>query len=302
MGELRQRPVKGAPVRLRKQRRKNLTSDEKIAMLAQYTAVTKEEADGRMLPGAAKRLTEEYGVSRSYITQRLLPQAKDATRKNRFHYQSHERKPRLFTPEVDDFVIDKGLQWEGDFTWKEMAQAVNKEFRLERGRPSAEGLRSHCRKKGWTTGKLHVLPYLSEEHRQRRLEWATEHATNDWTACVDIDEKWFYTVKWYIRRKMHPDHKIPPKFIKSKRNPPKVMFLSAIARPRPLDNFDGKIGMFRVSMEKTAGPRSRVRAPGTTYELDVSMDADLYFAMMTEQVFPAIVVAFKGTNLPRSTE
>ena len=84
MGELRQRPVKGAPVRLRK-RRKILTSDEKIAMLAEYSALTKEEADGRMLPGASKRLTEEYGVSRSYVTQRLLPQAKDSTRKNRFH-------------------------------------------------------------------------------------------------------------------------------------------------------------------------------------------------------------------------
>ena len=72
------------------------------------------------------------------------------------------------------------------------------------------------------------------------------------------------------------------------------MFLSAVARPRP--GFDGKIGkgLWRVAEKHTAERRSKNHEKDEEYDKDTTMTAEVYFALMRDEVFPAIVSAFAG--------
>ena len=112
---------------------------------------------------------------------------------------------------------------------------------------------------------------------------------------MNVDEKWFYTVKLHGRRKQPAGEKLPPRFCKSKRNIPKVMFLSAVARPRP--GFQGIVGFWRVAEEYEAQRDSAYHDAGDVYDKDKTMTADRYFTMMSEKVFPAIEKAFHGTGI-----
>ena len=73
------------------------------------------------------------------------------------------------------------------------------------------------------------------------MRFAKEHRRNQWEDWVDIDKKWFYL--WVNKGTL----KLPPgcdqgkKCLQSRAYIPKVMFLSAIAKPDPARNFDGKI-------------------------------------------------------------
>ena len=72
------------------------------------------------------------------------------------------------------------------------------------------------------------------------------------------------------------------------------MFLSAVARPR--DGFDGKIGksLWRVAAKKTAKKKSKNHERDDEYDQDATMTSELYFELMSKEVFPAIVTAFAG--------
>lgn len=79
------------------------------------------------------------------------------------------------------------------------------------------------------------------------------------------------------------------------------MFLTALGRPGP-SNFDGKIGMWRMAEEGEAknqvfnvpgDPSSGIkRKRGDPIVKDITINAEVYFEWMTEEVFPAIVEAY----------
>jgi hypothetical protein len=144
---------------------------------------------------------------------------------------------------------------------------------------------------GWDVhGSRETKPMLSEKQKVARKLFANAHLKNDWAAWVDIDEKWWYTVSLNEELKLPPGEKPAPLRVQSKSNIPKVMFLTAVARPN--QTTDGKIGMWRVSETKVAARKSKNHARGEEYPEDVTMTADLYFKMMTEKVFPAVRAAF----------
>lgn len=86
---------------------------------------------------------------------------------------------------------------------------------------------------------------------------------------VHVDEKWFYmcevTGTFYLANG-EPE---PERQAKSKRYIPKVMFLTAVARPRYNSDgectFDGKIGLWLFTREVAAIRNSRNR-PAETIE------------------------------------
>ena len=62
------------------------------------------------------------------------------------------------------------------------------------------------------------------------------------------------------------------KRIRSKTQISKVMFLAAIARPRPDKNFSGKIGIWRIAEPYKAQRDSKYHEKGEVYSKDVKMD------------------------------
>ena len=197
------------------------------------------------------------------------------------YFQKNFRK--LLQSPIDEFMAGQALLWEGDFSWAEMAAGVNKEYGYAPGVPTGDGCRKHCMKVGWTDTRQRILPWLSEDHLKRRAAWASLYVKQKWLAWVDVDEKWFYTLKLHGRRKQAPGQKLPPRFCKHKAHIPKVMFLAATARPRP--GFDGKVGIWRVAAPETAKKISKNHNKDDVYDEDVTMTSEHYFTMMTTVVF-----------------
>ena len=95
-------------------------------------------------------------------------------------------------------------------------------------------------------------PHLTEDHRRRRVQFAQANRQNRWHKHVDIDEKWFYATSMRRKLKVPLGEKRPTIPVKSKRFIPKVMVLTAIARPSSKHNFDGKVGCWRVCERREA--------------------------------------------------
>lgn len=65
-------------------------------------------------------LTEEFGRHREYVTQNIIPRALDDTRVEvPLAHRVDRRAPVIFTEDVDAFMCDQALEWEGDFSWAE---------------------------------------------------------------------------------------------------------------------------------------------------------------------------------------
>jgi hypothetical protein len=148
-----------------------------------------------------------------------------------------------------------------------------------------------------------LKPFLTDENKNARLSWCLYML--DATSIphdpmfqglfdyVYIDEKWFNITKSTLRYYGPPGEHHPLRTSKHKNHIPRVMFLTAIARPRFDSNgnctFDGKIGCFPL-VKYVAAQRSSVNRPAGTIEMKPidSVDKDVMREFMIEKVIPAI--------------
>ncbi len=119
---------------------------------------------------------------------------------------------------------------------------------------------------------------------EARLGWAEK----TWVNHVDLDESYVLTTTLNRKLKVPPGFKRPIDRLKSKSNISKVMFITAVARPRPEHNFDGKIGMWRVVMPYVAKRTSKLHHRGQRYMKDVTLNARLFQKTVLRKIFPAI--------------
>ncbi|KAF0693687.1 Aste57867_15372 [Aphanomyces stellatus] len=143
-----------------------------------------------------------------------------------------------------------------------------------------------------------MKPALTEANKLCRLNWAIQHVHDDDGAkvidpmydIVHVDEKWFFMAR--IKKKVYgaPGEKVKQRSCKSKRHLLKVMFLSAVARPRWDESrqewFDGKIGTWHFTEVVLAQRRSCRRDTGTPKTVPVTRDT--YKSMLVSHVIPAI--------------
>jgi hypothetical protein len=109
---------------------------------------------------------------------------------------------------------------------------------------------------------------------------------------VHIDEKWFYIQQdkegflTVVPDEGCPDDDKHYRSVKSKNFIQKVMFLAAVARP--WGDFDGKIGIWAFVSEYVA-ERNSVNRPAGTVELkNVTVNKEVYKAMVLDDLVPAI--------------
>ena len=110
---------------------------------------------------------------------------------------------------------------------------------------------------------------------------------------VHIDEKWFYMTKKSKKYYLLPSEDDPLRSCQSKNFIPKVMFLTAIARPRFDDEgnetFSGKIGVFPLVNVEPAVRRSQYREAGTLQTKPLkSVNKETIRALLLEKVIPTI--------------
>ncbi|XP_026438869.1 uncharacterized protein LOC113337402 [Papaver somniferum] len=110
---------------------------------------------------------------------------------------------------------------------------------------------------------------------------------------IHIDEKWFYMSKTSQKYYLHPLEEEPLRTCHSKRFLPKVMFLSAVARPRfdAAGNviFDGKIGIWAFVFMVAAQRTSKNRVAGTIEMRPMkSVTKIVTRSFLIEKLLPAI--------------
>ncbi|ETV98369.1 hypothetical protein H310_09060 [Aphanomyces invadans] len=119
---------------------------------------------------------------------------------------------------------------------------------------------------------------------------------------VHVDEKWFYATQVKRSYYLAPGEEPPHRTCKSKRFITKVMFLSAVARPRWIEDtnswFDGMIGTWHFTAQVPAARSSRNRPAGAMQTVPVSVTRPVYKAMLLENDSWPIEVKFQPPNPP----
>ncbi|CAM9715231.1 unnamed protein product [Discosporangium mesarthrocarpum] len=119
-----------------------------------------------------------------------------------------------------------------------------------------------CKRVETRKHKRWVKPVLSDKQKRDRVGFAlsdmhrkggTGVVVDDMYDWVHVDEKWFYVMKDGRGIYLHPEEGAPePPRVQNKRFITKVMFLAAVARPRPRMISDGvwfdfKIGIWPIA-------------------------------------------------------
>ena len=119
-----------------------------------------------------------------------------------------------------------------------------------------------------------VKPKLTLDHRMKRLRFILGQKVprsfnfiKDQFNVVVVDESWFYLHRTRGFVRVFPGDKMPdPKSIWYKSHIPKVMFLTALARPRPDLNFDRSVGIWRICEEKVCARTTLYHQRGDTLD------------------------------------
>jgi len=118
---------------------------------------------------------------------------------------------------------------------------------------------------------------------------------------VHLDESWFYLINNKTLRRVSPrDDEYAHKTVRHKSHIPKVMIITAVARPDPDRNFDGKIGFWRFSEDYIVQRTTKNHTRGEIIQKDVSVTHETYKAMMIDNIIPAVkekMSFYKGSRI-----
>jgi len=178
----------------------------------------------------------------------------------------------------------------GALSNKRLAARLSEEV----GMPIAtETVRRWCKVLGAVRRRRYIKPLLTPKKKRGRLEWVSKRvpagsSTQEFFDAVHVDEKWFYLMRDAERCRVFPGEdgtiRLPePSRAFHKSHVPKLMFLCAVARPRPEYAFDGKIGIWFFAVQRKAkrSNKSSGTVTGVTDILEpLNVDAELYLNTM----------------------
>ncbi|XP_026428378.1 uncharacterized protein LOC113324270 [Papaver somniferum] len=142
-----------------------------------------------------------------------------------------------------------------------------------------------------------LRPGLTDENKIGRVKFCLkmidkgmDQSSNSFIDMLDrihIDEKWFYITRRAQKYYLHAEEEEPLRTCKSKNFITKIMFLTAVARPRL--GFDGKIGIWPFVVKEAAKRTSKNRKAGTMETKAMkSIDKDVMRCFLIEKLLPAI--------------
>ena len=152
-----------------------------------------------------------------------------------------------------------------------------------------------------------VKPALTEKHMKDRVEFCVSlldkktrsHASPKFTKMqkiVHLDEKFFDMTQEDWNYYVLPSEEDPIRSVQNRNSIDKVMFLTAVARPRfdstGKETFSGKIGMWPFVREVPAQRKSDNRPKGTLEIKSINVNREIMREFIIEKVLPAIVAAW----------
>uniref|UniRef100_A0A8I6X937 Uncharacterized protein n=1 Tax=Hordeum vulgare subsp. vulgare TaxID=112509 RepID=A0A8I6X937_HORVV len=148
-----------------------------------------------------------------------------------------------------------------------------------------------------------VKPTLKPENKVRRLKFCISMLDELWistsrplfkpmTNIVHIDEKWYDMTRAKNTYYLLPGEPPPVRTVPNTNSIGKVMFLTAVAKPRYNDDgevtFNGKIGTWAFVEETEAVRKSKNRAKGTKELKSVKVTRNVSRDYLINKVIPAI--------------
>ncbi|KAK3267995.1 hypothetical protein CYMTET_23479 [Cymbomonas tetramitiformis] len=147
---------------------------------------------------------------------------------------------------------------------------------------SRRSISAHLRKEKVTRFKLKYKPLLTRKHMQDRLAQAKRLLHDTFENRIDVDEKYFEIESSAAVEKRRHDDALEYTAFQSRKFIPKVMFLTAVAKPNIEHGFDGKVGIWRITEKKTAQRKSRNYERNEEYDVDVTLTGERFSKLMKE--------------------
>lgn len=151
-----------------------------------------------------------------------------------------------------------------------------------------------------------VKPKLTDGNKLQRVRYCLDKLIPDPASAIanfqpdfntiHVDEKWFFQTSVVRNVLMAPDEEAPHRQTQSKRFITKIMFMCAVARPRPEVDFDGKIGIWAFKKVEAAQRNSKNHRRGDLVTKPENVDKDTYREMLLNNVLPAILAHFPDTE------
>ncbi len=150
--------------------------------------------------------------------------------------------------------------------------------------------------------RLRYKPRLTQSHMDARLEYCNFNISNNFKEeeyTIFLDEKIFKSMTMSVLNVPHEDV-TPVKYVQSKTNPPQIMVLVALMRPR--GTWNGVVGS-HFFVESVAAVKSSANRPAGTMELKaINITKETYVAAVVDSIFPALLALIEKGVLPRDVE
>ena len=273
---------------------KELTKNQRLGI---YWAICIDYNNGKLHHGFINKTAEKLGVSwnticviwrsiRTEIVNGVFPPS-NVVLKNNF---LRGRKPKF----------PKELLREHAKTLPLCLRANMKILAAQFPMYSYSGIRHLCKDKRdplLIKRTCRMVPVLSQENRQARLDYCLSFVRNDQHFdslydCIWIDEKKFQVHPSVIAAYLAPDKR--PTFLPTlkKNHLVTVTFLAAVARPRRNAggqyDFNGLIGIWPFVATVPAQRSSRNRPRGTPETKDIKIDIATFEDFYVEKLLPAV--------------
>ncbi|CAN0047978.1 unnamed protein product, partial [Sphacelaria rigidula] len=234
-------------------------------------------------------MAERYGVGADYPRkhwEKCKAQIDDTGELN-LSNKPRSGRPSLLTP-TKAAALRKSNKTNRLFTLRQVSDQL-KEIGMDDGSSTvqrwfdAEGAQKVARR---------MKPSLSDVQKRRRIDFICDQVDEtagifyDMGNAIHLDESWFFLLRNKEKVPIFPGERIPgsPR-VQHKSHLSKIMVIVANVRPDPSHNFDGKIGIWRIFVLKTA-ERSSKR--GEEYEFECTIDAEWYKTWYIDELLPAI--------------
>jgi hypothetical protein len=149
-----------------------------------------------------------------------------------------------------------------------------------------------------------LKPALTEKNMKDRVDFCIsmlDHTTlgdeagpsfGNMQNIIHIDEKWFYMTKKRRHYYLLPEEPDPERTVQNKNSIGKVMFLTAVTRPRYDANgkviFSGKVGVWPFVKVTPAAKKSKNREKGTLETKNIIVNREVMREYIIQKVVPAI--------------
>ncbi|KAF0694849.1 Aste57867_14313 [Aphanomyces stellatus] len=273
--------------------RRDLTSEEREAILREICLKSSGSYMDRLPKGFGRELATKYNCNETTI-RRIHARAKEqgATSGNMKVSVANKKKGKVGRKHAFTAAQIKAKLLQVPLANRTTLRAITEQSGI------SMGTLHRCLKLGLFRAHSNAIrPILSDANKYCRMKHAlsfvsSDMVMNDMLNYVHLDEKWFYLSKATRTFYLVPGEREPERKCKSKRFITKVMFLSAVARPRYIHDtglwWDGKIGTWPF-VESVTAQRASVNRPAGTYETKpITVTKDVYREFIVDKVLPAI--------------